>query len=39
MLWLGVRGLRADADVPWARKFFLATVAYLPALLCLLVVS
>jgi protoheme IX farnesyltransferase len=39
MLWLGLRGLRSDADVPWARKFFLATVAYLPALLCLLVVS
>jgi protoheme IX farnesyltransferase len=39
MLWLGVRGLRADADVPWARKFFIATVAYLPALLCLLVVA
>lgn len=39
MLWLGVRGLRADADVPWARKFFIATVAYLPVLLCLLVVA
>ncbi len=39
MLVLGLRGLRADADVPWARKFFLATVAYLPVLLCLLVIS
>jgi protoheme IX farnesyltransferase len=39
MLWLGVRGLRADADVPWARKFFIATVAYLPVLLALLVAS
>jgi protoheme IX farnesyltransferase len=39
MLWLGLRGLRADADVPWARKFFIATVAYLPVLLCLLVMA
>jgi protoheme IX farnesyltransferase len=39
MLWLGVRGLRADAGVPWARQFFLATVAYLPVLLGLLVAS
>jgi protoheme IX farnesyltransferase len=39
MLALGLRGLRADADVPWARRFFIATVAYLPVLLCLLVVS
>jgi hypothetical protein len=25
--------------VPWARKFFIATVAYLPVLLCLLVLA
>jgi len=36
--WLGVEGLRKGPSVPWAKRFFLASLVYLPALsLCLVV--
>jgi len=31
LMW-SLRGLKAEAGVPWARKFFLASLVYLPAL-------
>jgi protoheme IX farnesyltransferase len=31
LMW-SLRGLEADAGAPWARKFFLASLVYLPAL-------
>ena len=34
-LWflrIGVRGFRPDGDAKWARKFFLASLVYLPSL-------
>lgn len=30
--WHAAKGFRADADKPWARKFFFASLVYLPAL-------
>lgn len=36
--WLGVEGLRKGPSIPWAKRFFLASLVYLPALsLCLVV--
>lgn len=31
-LWVGTRGFRADGDARWARRFFLVSLVYLPAL-------
>jgi protoheme IX farnesyltransferase len=39
MLALGAAGFRPAAGEAWARRFFFATIAYLPVLLALLVVS
>jgi heme o synthase len=35
--WLAARGFRAEAGKPWARKFFFASLVYLPALTLALV--